>query len=123
MKNNSTSYTALNSRQQGDIKYYTMYTFIYLIVEVIIFTVVIIGFYTILKRVTSWKYLIYSLSLPVIIYMLAEGFNKTHQVLREKGYFIELGHSSLINVVLWVLFMASALIIIFYFGIKKIKNR
>ncbi len=93
-----------------------MGTFIYLFSELLIFTLVVFAFYKLLKSEKTTLFTIFSITLLINIYLISEAFNSIHLYLRELGIFIQLGHSSIIDLLIWGLSTLVSIILIIFFG-------
>lgn len=81
------------------------------------------GYKILLKSNSTIKFILYGVLYFLMVFMLAEMFNQINIYLRNKGYFIELGHASILGVEIWLFFQIISLIIILVCAFKKIRLR
>lgn len=96
-----------------------MYTTIYVILELVLYITISYMFFKILKKKRALIFFFLSFLFLVSLWLVAEFLNRIDIFLSEKNILIELGHASILNIEIWLLFNIIALIIIVRFLLKK----
>ncbi|KGO84910.1 hypothetical protein Q765_18950 [Flavobacterium rivuli WB 3.3-2 = DSM 21788] len=90
-----------------------MNTAVFVILYVISDLILALGFFKILTSKYSVPiFIITSVLYLSAVYALAEIFNRLHIYFRHKGYTIETGHASILELEIWFLFQVLSIILI-----------
>lgn len=100
-----------------------MNTYIYISTEIIFLTTIIFFFWKKNNYIKTYSKFIISTTLYLLLILLViYFFNYLDFFLLNKKIYIELGHASLLNVVIWMSFLIIYLISVFLILLKVIKH-
>jgi hypothetical protein len=90
-----------------------MITAVFVILYVISNLIIALGFFKILTSKHSVPiFIITSVLYLLAVYALAGIFNRLHTYFRHKGYTIETGHASILELEIWIFFQVFSIILI-----------
>ncbi len=90
-----------------------METTIFLLVFALLNIFLLLLTYKLLIKSRGWAYIGISLGSIITMWVLGETVNKVKVYLKHKGIIIDVGHSSITLVVIWLLFILILIILIF----------
>lgn len=96
-----------------------MNTNLFVSAEILLNVSIILLFNYFLKRVSGLRFMLLALLELTLIYAVAELFNQFHYYLRDKGVAIELGHASILGVLILLVSFLTALAFIVVCGVRK----